>query len=329
MRKAKHLLLSVLILNTTLLGACSLPAGKSAEDTAATSVAATTAAVFTQAAETVTPASPTVAILPTATSTPEATATATNTLPPTAPAATATKTPVPCNRASFVKDVTYADGSEVTAGTTITKTWRIKNNGSCTWTSDYVLLFDSGDQMGAPATASITAGTVTPGSMVDISVALSAPASPGTYQGMFKLRSPDNVVFGINADGQSPFWVKIVVPNPPSPTTTSALVYSSGTAKINASSQADLDDGATDIEFHLVSALGSQNGATLALWGNAAPGKAECSGTALSTAAIPVNSYTVNQYFCYKTDQGKIGNFRVTDFNSGAITIDYVTWTSP
>ncbi len=319
MKKSKYLLLSVLILNAILLGACSLPAGKSAEDTAATSVAATTAAAFTQAAETVASTSPTVVILPTAT----------NTLSPTAPAATATNTPVPCNRASFVKDVTYADGSEVAAGTTFTKTWRIKNNGSCTWTSDYVLLFDSGDQMGASATVSMTAGTVTPGSTVDISVALSAPASPGTYQGMFKLRSSDNVVFGINADGQSPFWVKIVVPNPPSPTTTSALVYSSGTAKINASSQADLDDGATDIEFHLVSALGSQNGATLVLWGNAAPSKAECSGTALSTAAIPVNSYTVNQYFCYKTDQGKIGNFRVTDFNSGAITIDYVTWTSP
>ncbi|MCP4139778.1 MAG: hypothetical protein GY755_05720 [Chloroflexi bacterium] len=208
MKKSKHLLISIFILSAIVLGACNLPTGESEEDAAATVIAETAASVFTQAAETA------ASTLPTATTAPEATATATNTLFPTSPAATATNTPVPCNRASFVKDVTYADNSEVASGAAFTKTWRIKNNGTCSWTSGYVLLFDSGDQMGAPGTATITAGTVAPGATVDISVDLTAPASPGTYQGKFKLRSPDNIVFGINADGQGPFWVKIVVPNP-------------------------------------------------------------------------------------------------------------------
>ena len=209
MKKSKYLLLSIVLLSAILLGACNLPSKGNADDAAATSIAATAEAVFTHAAETAAATT-----LPTATTEVLATFTPVNTLVPTIPPITATNTPIPCNRGSFVKDVTYPDGTEVNPGTAFTKTWRIKNNGSCTWTSSYVLLFDSGDQMGAPETGPITAGTVAPGETVDISVNLVAPADPKSYQGNFKLRSPDNIVFGINADGQGPFWVKIVVPAP-------------------------------------------------------------------------------------------------------------------
>lgn len=217
MKKTTYLLLTIFITSALLLGACNLPQAESPEDADATAVAETAMAVFTQAAETA------AGLNPSETPTPLATMTGvpTNTLFPTQ-ITTATPTPVPCNRASFVKDVSYADNTNVPAGTTFTKTWRLKNNGSCTWTSGYVLLFDSGDQMGASATASITSGSVTPGETVDISVNLTSPTTPGTYQGNFKLRSPDNIVFGINTDGQGPFWVKIVVPSPTAtPTATS------------------------------------------------------------------------------------------------------------
>lgn len=133
---------------------------------------------------------------------------------PTDPPLAPTNTSLPCNRASFVEDVNYADNVEVAAGTSFTKIWRIKNDGSCTWDSSYVILFDSGDQMGAPATASFTSSTISPGATTDISVNLTAPATSGTYQGNFKLRSPDNTVFGVNIDGRGPFWVKIIVPAP-------------------------------------------------------------------------------------------------------------------
>ncbi len=127
--------------------------------------------------------------------------------PPTPPP---TNTPLPCNWAQFISDVTYSDGTEVPANTGFTKTWRLKNIGSCTWTSGYRLIFSSGDRMNAPDTATITGGTVAPGSTVDVSVNLTAPADAGTYQGYFKLRSPEGVVFGIGNTGQSAFFVKIV-----------------------------------------------------------------------------------------------------------------------
>ena len=328
MKKSKHLLISVLILSAILLGACNLPVGENDEDAAATIVAETAAVVFTQAAETA------ASTLPTATTAPEATATVTNTPSPTSPAATATNTPIPCNRASFVKDVTYADNSEVAAGATFTKTWRIKNNGSCTWTSGYVLLFDSGDQMGAPATSTITAGTVAPGATVDISVDLTSPATPGTYQGKFKLRSPDNIVFGINADGQGPFWVKIVVPSPtPTPTATTPPVHSSGTTDIAASFTANLDDVGDDIWFHAVAVndnyIEPQNGALLVTWGGASPSKAQCLGAALAATPITLDNALVNQFICYKTDQGRIGKFKVTAFDGSTLSIEYTTWVTP
>ena len=128
------------------------------------------------------------------------------------PLPTTTPTQIPCNRASFVKDVNYPDNEEVGIGANFTKTWRLKNNGSCTWTSGYSLIFDHGDRMNAPDSVQLTSGTVPPGGTVDVSVNLKAPDSSGTYQSFFKLRASDNNVFGVNADGQGPFWVKIVVP---------------------------------------------------------------------------------------------------------------------
>ena len=219
MKKTPTLFLTIILASALILGACNLPSATSQEDADATTVAETAAAVFTRAAETAAVASPSATLAPG--ETPTVTPVPTNTLFPTQ-ANTATKTPIPCNRATFVKDVTIPDNTNIDPGATFTKTWRLQNSGSCTWTTGYVLLFDNGDQMNAPATKSFTTGSVAPGSTVDISVDLTAPTTPGTYQGNFKLRSPDNIVFGINADGQGPFWVKIVVASPTATPTATA-----------------------------------------------------------------------------------------------------------
>ena len=52
-------------------------------------------------------------------------------------------------QASFVKDVTYADGAYVAPGQSFSKTWRIRNTGTYTWTTNMALVFVGGDQMGA------------------------------------------------------------------------------------------------------------------------------------------------------------------------------------
>jgi LysM repeat protein len=129
----------------------------------------------------------------------------------TVPTAIVTPIVTACNQAQMVADVNMPDGTAVTAGANFTKTWRLKNVGTCTWTSAYALVFDHGESMGAPASMPLTTTSVPPGGTVDLSIPLRAPATAGTYQGDFRLRAADGVVFGIGANGQGSFWVKIVV----------------------------------------------------------------------------------------------------------------------
>ncbi len=117
-------------------------------------------------------------------------------------------TPVPCDAAAYVKDVTYPDNTELAAGTEFTKTWRIQNIGACTWDEDYAVVFTDGDDMDTPSSVSLPR-TVRPGQTVDVSVGLKAPASIGTYRAEYMLRSDTNEVFGLGGD--KPFWVQIRV----------------------------------------------------------------------------------------------------------------------
>jgi hypothetical protein len=156
---------------------------------------------------------------PTSTITPSGTKTFTPTLTPTL-----TLVPPPCNWAQFVADITIPDDSEMGISDHFTKTWRLKNIGSCTWTSGYSLVFVSGDRMGAPDSQQLTTGTVAPGATIDVSVDLVTPAAPGTYQGYFKLRASDSTIFGIGADANGAFWVRVLVP-PPAAVPTTQSVY--------------------------------------------------------------------------------------------------------
>jgi hypothetical protein len=116
----------------------------------------------------------------------------------------------PCNRASFVDDITIPDGTNIASGANFTKTWRLKNTGSCSWTTAYKLVFSSGDAMGGPASAALP-NNVDPNQTVDLSVTLKAPTTAKTYQGNWKLQDASGVNFGLGTKGDQPFWVKIVV----------------------------------------------------------------------------------------------------------------------
>jgi hypothetical protein len=125
----------------------------------------------------------------------------------------ATNTPLPtavsyCDWVSFVKDVTIPDGTRLYAGEVFTKTWRLQNRGTCTWTPDYMLVYTSGDQMGS-TTAVRLPGNVAPGQTVDVSVTLTAPASPGTHIGYWMLRSPSGALFGSGSRAEKAFFVEI------------------------------------------------------------------------------------------------------------------------
>lgn len=121
--------------------------------------------------------------------------------------------PVPqsrCDAASFVSDVTYPDGSNVSLGGSFTKIWRLKNIGTCTWTTSYALVFVSGERFSAPAAVSIPTN-VGPGQTVDLAVNMTAPNQSGHYRGFWKLRNASNVLFGIGDSADSNFYVDINV----------------------------------------------------------------------------------------------------------------------
>jgi hypothetical protein len=149
-------------------------------------------------------------------STPYPTYTPFPTIPPPPPATFTpipSPTPIPCNRAEFVKDVTVPDGTSFAPGATFTKTWRLKNTGSCTWTTKYAVVFVSGNQMGGANTA--LPNNVPPGQSVDASVIMIAPGTAGNYKGNWML-SNGSVRFGIGQDATKTFWVAITVVAPTS-----------------------------------------------------------------------------------------------------------------
>ncbi|MGH2581682.1 MAG: NBR1-Ig-like domain-containing protein [Anaerolineales bacterium] len=170
------------------LSACNLPGGNSAEQ------------VQTAAAETVNAQLTSNALLtPSSTNTPEPTATeqltntpaVTNTLPPTS----ASGGGGGCDAMQFVTDVTVPDGEQRAPSATFVKTWRLRNSGTCTWTTTYSVVFVSGNAMGGPAAQALT-GSIVPGSTVDISVNLTAPSTGGKYTGYWALRNASGQNFG-------------------------------------------------------------------------------------------------------------------------------------
>ncbi|MGE5251538.1 MAG: NBR1-Ig-like domain-containing protein, partial [Bacteroidota bacterium] len=124
----------------------------------------------------------------------------------------------PCNWAQFIADVSVPDGSVFAPGTVFTKTWRLQNIGTCTWTTAYSLAFDSGSQMSGPGSVNLPTA-VARGQTVDLSVMLTAPAVAGHYRGFWKLKDAAGAAFGIGSTANGAFWVDIEVQD------TASVVY--------------------------------------------------------------------------------------------------------
>ena len=100
-------------------------------------------------------------------------------------------------------DVNVPDNTEMQLGQQFVKTWRVRNNGSCTWGAGYGLVFSYGDRLsGVPEPFT---GVVAPGQEVEVSVNFTAPSAAGVYVSGWQMA---------NAEGRPfprPFYVKIVV----------------------------------------------------------------------------------------------------------------------
>jgi hypothetical protein len=121
--------------------------------------------------------------------------------------------PASCDRAQFVSDVTVPDGKTFAPGAPFTKTWRLKNVGTCTWSPSYAMVFDTGDKMGGPDLLNLPTA-VSPGQTVDLSVNLTAPTAAATYRGYWKLKNAGGARFGIGTSGTQSWWVDIRVAGP-------------------------------------------------------------------------------------------------------------------
>ncbi|MBN2006401.1 MAG: hypothetical protein JXA21_23820 [Anaerolineae bacterium] len=100
-----------------------------------------------------------------------------------------------CLNAGYLADVTIPDYSTVEANKGFTKTWRVRNNGSCDWPADTQITFKSGEQLGAQANVAV--GALKAGETKEISVDMKAPAADGSYKGVWRLASGDTT-FGTN-----------------------------------------------------------------------------------------------------------------------------------
>ena len=137
-------------------------------------------------------------------------------LPPLTPTPTPITPPPPpigpagCDRATFLTDVNIPDGTTFAPGAAFSKTWRIKNTGSCTWTKDYKLTYYSGEVMNAQTAVNMPF-YVYPGETVDVTVNMVAPGAPGDYRSYWILANTSGTMFGIGSNASNPFWVDIRV----------------------------------------------------------------------------------------------------------------------
>lgn len=226
MNKEKRLF-NLLIVAALFLGACNLPSGSQGEELSMTAAAQTVEALLS-ATPAVTSTDTPLPVPTTLTSTPLPDSTNTPLPPPTSN----------CNVAQFVTDVTIPDGTIMTPGQAFTKTWRLKNAGTCTWTTSYVIAFSDGNAMNGPSTQALV-GNVSPGQTIDISVNLTAPVSTGDYTGNWKLRDGSGVLFG-------KFYVQIKVQKPATATNTVASSHTVNLTYMAGESGLVLSDGSVN-----------------------------------------------------------------------------------
>ena len=191
-------LFSMLLLLSLLLGAC----GPGSESAIATAVALTVQAQNALATSTPEPSSTPVAnitVVPTLT----------NIFTPVSPTSLpGANTGVDCAKASLVSE-TIPDGTIMKPETSFFKSWTIKNESTCTWDTNYKIVFWDGNTLGGAYIYNLPLVTG-PGQSIEISIQLYTPKEDGSYTGEWKLQTPDGITFGVGQYNEA-FYADIVV----------------------------------------------------------------------------------------------------------------------
>ncbi len=116
-----------------------------------------------------------------------------------------------CTRnVEFVEDLTVPDDTVFAPGTAFTKSWRLRNTGTCPWIDGYSFVFVAGDQMESPETQALPK-VVAPGQTVDVSISLTAPEETGEYVGRWQISDANGDLFGVGGFIEETIYTRIVV----------------------------------------------------------------------------------------------------------------------
>jgi Ig-like domain from next to BRCA1 gene len=130
------------------------------------------------------------------------------------PAATTSPAVSECQDAARYISDDSIDGTTYPPNTPFTKSWTVKNTGSCTWDDRYLVSYISGATMTQqPGYWIVPPGqTVTPGHTVNISIGMTSPIEGGNYRSYWGLKKVDAPLIPIQggANGNS-FYVRIKV----------------------------------------------------------------------------------------------------------------------
>jgi hypothetical protein len=100
-----------------------------------------------------------------------------------------------CYRLSYVADVTIPDSTPINPGQTFTKTWKVRNSGSCAWDAGFKFAFTGGDNMqGITYTLpqSVPANTD-----INISIDMTAPTNKtGSLRSNWRMSTTSGQYFG-------------------------------------------------------------------------------------------------------------------------------------
>jgi uncharacterized protein YkwD len=153
--------------------------------------------------------SPTVEASPEPTSTPEASPTPTEASAQNPVTGQSGSQAGACiDKAAFYDDVTIPDGTSFKQEVAFTKTWQIRNEGTCTW-DGYKLVYAGGDLMDGPISNPMP--VVAPGELANVSVNLKSPPQGGLFTGLWEFENASGTRFGVNSHGKDKIWVNISV----------------------------------------------------------------------------------------------------------------------
>jgi len=164
-----------------------------------------------------------------------------------------------CDAAQFIADVTVPDGTGFSGGATFVKTWRLKNVGTCTWTTAYHLVHAAGPLLGAQPSVPFPQ-SVAPGQTVDLSVTMTAPSATGTFTSFWMLQNASGHVFGIGTGFSHTFWVQITTVSSQQEITAFDFVQNVCSAEwFNTTTQVPCTFNANRVDFGYVEVLNNPN----------------------------------------------------------------------